>query len=243
MKMKTGMKMKLAMLLKIYVRMRRRLVVWRDPKTGKLHTFGHRKVGMGDVSASVLLELSKEIAAEVGRDIDPILAVQFVLMSYVDDGLFGGSQADVDRMRGELKVTESGALTYTGTITKMLAIIGCLPKVICTSGETDPRILSQVGKVLGITWNPTEDTLSFKPAINLSERRGAAKLGPDLCEADLETINTTVFTRRIVLQAAQQNFDPLGMICPFTVRYKLLMKDIVSRELTWDAPLPPDLQP
>ena len=219
-----------------------RLVVWRDPKTGILHTYGHRKVGMGDVSASVLLELSKEIAAEVGRDIDPILAVQFVLMSYVDDGLFGGSQADVDRMRGELCVTESGALTYTGTITRMLAIIGCLPKVICTSGETDPRILSQVGKVLGITWNPTEDTLSYKPAINLSERRGAAKLGPDLCEADLETINTTVFTRRIVLQAAQQNFDPLGMICPFTVRYKLLMKEIVSRELTWDVPLPADLQ-
>ena len=219
-----------------------RLVVWRDPKTGKLHTFGHRKVGMGDVSASVLLELSKEIAAEVGRDIDPLLAVQFVLMSYVDDGLIGGSQQDVERMRGELSVTETGALTYTGTITRMLAIIGCLPKVICISGETDQRILSQQGKVLGIQWEPTEDTLSYKPAINLSERRGAARLGPDLNEMDQESIDGMVLTRRIVLQAAQQNFDPLGQICPYTVKYKLLMKEIVSRELTWDVPLPSDLQ-
>ena len=219
-----------------------RLVVFRDPRTGELRTYGHRKVGMGDVSASVLLELSKEIAAKVGHDIDPLLAVQFVLMSYVDDGLFGGSKDDVQRMRGELSISDKGALTYTGTITRMLAIIGCLPKVICVTGETDERILSQQGKVLGIQWNPTQDTLSFKPAINLSERRGAARLGPDLSEADEDNVKSTVFTRRIVLQAAQQNFDPLGMICPYTVKYKLLMKSIVARELSWDEPLPADLQ-
>ena len=219
-----------------------RLVVYRDLKTGEIKTYGHRKVGMGDVPASVLLELSKEIAAKVGHDIDPMLAIQIVLMSYVDDGLFGGSQADVLRMRGELSVSDTGALTYTGTITKMLAIIGCLPKVICIAGETDERILSQQGKVLGIQWHPTEDSLSYKLAINLSERRGAAKLGPDLVEADADTIDGMIFTRRIVLQAAQQNFDPLGMICPYTVKFKLMMKEIVSRDLSWDVPLPSELQ-
>ena len=219
-----------------------RLVLWKFSDEEDWRTFGHMVVGMGDVPASVLLELAKEIAAKLGHDIDPILAAQFILMSYVDDGAFGGSKEDVMRMRGTLHKGPDGKHYFDGTITKFLAFIGCVPKTICISGETDPVILEKQGKVLGLDWQPTQDLLSFKPVINLSVKRGTARLGPDLSVDKVEEVLSLVLTRRICLQAAQQNFDPLGLISAFTVRFKILMKEIVARDLTWDVPLPEDLQ-
>ena len=220
-----------------------RLVVWKDPVTGEWITFGHTVVGMGDVPASVLLELAKITAAEFGHDIDPMLAAQFIAMSYVDDGLIGGDDEDMARMRGKLVDTEDGSLRYEeSTIVKMLDPIGCTPKIITTSGETDPRVLDMQGKVLGIQWNPTEDTLSYKLTINLTEKRGASRVGPDMSSEDLSGVRDRTWTRRTLLQAAQQNFDPLGMICCYTVRFKLILKEVVARGLTWDEALPDDLQ-
>ena len=87
-----------------------------------------------DAGKQELLELAKEIAAKLGHDIDPIFAAQFILMSYVDDGAFGGSKEDVMRMRGTLHKSPDGKHYFDGTITKFLAFIGCVPKTICISG-------------------------------------------------------------------------------------------------------------
>ena len=65
-----------------------RLVVFFDPESGELTTWGHLVVGFGDISASVFLELSKQLMAEMGVSIDPELCRQLVYLSYVDDGLF-----------------------------------------------------------------------------------------------------------------------------------------------------------
>merc|ERR1711893_144607 len=116
----------------------------------------------------------------------------------------------------------------------MLDVIGCKPKVVCISGETDERILSKQGKILGIAWDPTADLLQYKLTVNISEKKGGARMGPDMSEDDLAAIRSTVYTRRICLGAAQQNFDPVGMITAYSVKLKLLMKEIIARDLTWE---------
>ena len=218
-----------------------RLVVWKEETGLDWDTFMHTVVGMGDVPASVFLELAKEIAADKCKSYDPLLAKQIKEMAYVDDALFGGTKTDVNRMRGKV-VKKDGKVSFHGTIERALATVGMSTKNICCSGDTDPDIISKQGKVLGLQWNPTPDTISFRLSVNFSAKVGAGRTGPDLTEKDLEIIKGMKFTKRICLQAAAQNFDPLGLITAYSVKFKLGLKELVALEYGWDDILSDDLQ-
>ncbi|GFY45734.1 uncharacterized protein TNIN_416511 [Trichonephila inaurata madagascariensis] len=41
--------------------------------------------------------------------------------------------------------------------------------------------------------------------------------------------------------AAGRIFDPLGLITPFTIRFKCLFQEIWQKKLAWDEELPPDI--
>ena len=219
-----------------------RLVVWKEEDDEEYKTYGHRVCGMGDTPSSVFLELSKMIAADIAKGVDPILAVQLVLMSYVDDNLLGGTLEQVMKMRGEVSEDSDGKLLFSGTLSQVMAEIGMSIKNICISGETDERILAKQGKVLGLQWNPTEDTLSFKLSANVTPRKGQGRLGPDLTRDDLDKLDSIIFTKRIAVSVASYNFDPLGLISCFLVKFKINLKDIVARDHGWDTPLEDDLQ-
>ena len=103
-------------------------------------------MGMGDIGASVFLELGKGKIADVGQEIDPQAAEQLEKCGYVDDVAGGGSEEDVKRMRGDLVVEQDGKLTFTGTVSQILDLASFRPKAIICSGETDERILSKLGK-------------------------------------------------------------------------------------------------
>ena len=90
-----------------------------------------------------------------------------------------------------------------------------LQEVTRQDNTSDPS--TTVG-ILGLRWNITTDMLS------LSTRK-------------LPAINTFV-TKRDILQASSQIFDPLGWVTPVTVRAKILLQEIWLTKLTWDEPLP-----
>ena len=90
-----------------------------------------------------------------------------------------------------------------------------LQEVTRQDNTSDPS--TTVG-ILGLCWNITTDMLS------LSTRK-------------LPPINTFV-TKRDILQASSQIFDPLGWVTPVTVRAKILLQEIWLTKLTWDEPLP-----
>ena len=105
-----------------------------------------KPVTFADVLASLILELTKKMRAELGRDIDPD-AVEVILEStYVDDTLGGGTPEQVQRFTG----TRLDDGTYTGTLPKILSKVGLHPKVLISDGEEDPDVLQQFSnKVLG----------------------------------------------------------------------------------------------
>ena len=72
--------------------------------------------------------------------------------------------------------------------------------------------------LLGLQWNTATDMIS------LSVRK-------------LPTVNTYV-TKKDILQASSQIFDPLGWMTPVTVKAKILLQEIWQTKLTWDEPLP-----
>ncbi|XP_043203579.1 uncharacterized protein LOC122371370 [Amphibalanus amphitrite] len=83
-------------------------------------------------------------------------------------------------------------------------------------GETEEK------RVLGVVWAPTDDSLRFDPSslVSLSD-----SLRP---------------TKRNVLRISARIFDPLGLLTPFTVRTKMLLKQLWIGGNRWDDPMQAD---
>ena len=64
---------------------------------------------------------------------------------------------------------------------------------------------------------------------------------------NVDTIKTSfpsVITRRMVLSQVEKIFDPLGLLVPFVLRAKILLRKTCNKDVTedgalgWDEPLP-----
>ena len=62
----------------------------------------------GDISSMTYLELGKRIAAKLGMELDPLMCQQLQSISYVDDGLAGGTEE-------EMKLVEKKGTSYLQT--------------------------------------------------------------------------------------------------------------------------------
>ncbi|XP_046863329.1 uncharacterized protein LOC124457082 [Xenia sp. Carnegie-2017] len=74
-------------------------------------------------------------------------------------------------------------------------------------------------KVLGMVWDMVEDTFLF----NLTEI--------------IEYANSLPVTKRSLLKWSSKIFDPLGFLCPFTIRLKILFQIMYLDRLGWDFEL------
>ncbi|GBM13717.1 hypothetical protein AVEN_251265-1 [Araneus ventricosus] len=74
--------------------------------------------------------------------------------------------------------------------------------------------------VLGLEWNTEHDILRC---------------------AHKDVFDVIPVTKRSILSSANQLFDPLGMLNPVTLRFKISMQDCWRAKLSWDAELPDEL--
>ena len=189
-------------------------------------------VAFGDKPAGEFLELGKGLAADAGRDIDPVAASEIKMDSYVDDHVTGGSPDEVEKMMG----TRLDDGSYTGTVCKILDKANLKVKVMIPSGETDATAKDTLGnKVLGYLWDATTDQLAVPLPVNTSGRVRKMKPRPDTTVENLHLLPSTLFTKRICLSIVNGMADYLGIACPFLLRFKLLMKDIFDNsDIGWN---------
>ena len=76
-------------------------------------------------------------------------------------------------------------------------------------------------KVLGVPWSPQSDVLFV-----------------DLTKLE---VPTTPSTKRGLLKANGEIFDPLGIVSPFTIGLRMILQKAWSLHLDWDVPLPDSL--
>lgn len=106
------------------------------------------------------------------------------------------------------------------------------PPEVSTDGVT-------VGLV-GMVWHTEKDliTSDVKPIFFGQKKRG--KL-PELLTGELKPALAKCFTKREVLSKLAGLWDPLGLLTPLVVQYKLSFSHICDLKVDWDTPLPPEL--
>ena len=76
-------------------------------------------------------------------------------------------------------------------------------------------------KIIGMRWDPIIDNIY-------------------LAQKSISTENN--MTKRAILQETAKIYDPLGFLCPLTIRAKILLQDIWKQKFDWDTPLLTDVE-
>ena len=220
-----------------------RRIIWRFSVNEPWVDYAFNDVHFGDTPAANFLEIGRNLTADAGKEIDQVASKKIKGDTYVDDGITGGSNEQVEKMKGER--LEDGS--YTGTLAQIFKKGKLKMKVIITTGETDEALKHLIGnKVLGYNWNATSDEMSVSLPVNITPKKNKKlRSGPDLTMESLGLLKDVKFTKRLCLGITNGFHDFLGIACPFILRFKLLIKELFSNKelnLDWDTVLLDDSQ-
>ena len=215
-----------------------RRLVWRFDPEEEWTDYAFDCVAFGDVPAANCLEIGRNLTADEGFDIDPVAAMKIKNDSYVDDNVSGGTKAEVERMKGYRKPDGS----YSGTMTQILALGKLRLKTIVSTGESDESVKHLINnKVLGYAWDATSDEMGVFFTVHLSNKKRKARTMPALTRETLHLLDSTILTKRVCLGIVNGFLDFMGISCPFTIRFKLLMRQLhegFNRRLEYDDKVP-----
>merc|ERR1711867_387754 len=66
--------------------------------------------------------------------------------------------------------------------------------------------------------------------------------GDEVTLDTLGVIDDVLLTRRIMVSQIYSLYNPLRLLLPITIKYKLLLQQLVQTGVGWDEPLPPETQ-
>ena len=81
-------------------------------------------------------------------------------------------------------------------------------------------------KVLGKYWDTHSDQFHFAVRLNLNAKKRGVRPGPVLQLADVQHGMPMKLTTRLVVSRVNRLYDPLGLVSPFIIRAKNLMRKL-----------------
>ncbi len=98
-------------------------------------------------------------------------------------------------------------------------------------------------KVLGLIWETEADRLRVDVKLNLGAKKAGLHLMENVVlEDEPEKVLPEVVTKRELWRVAQGQYDPLALLCSFTIRFKILMRSLVEeashKVVSWDKLVP-----
>ena len=208
-----------------------RLVVWRNMNTeNEPTTYGTETVTFGDKPAAAISAIALKETAELYQHIDEEAAAKIRDDMYVDDIATGG--ANMEKVQ-----------VLKRSIEEILAKGGFKVKGFVTSGDVVEENIAmlgtgEVGRVLGVGWDPTSDTFVVKVRINLSKKVKGARTQPDLTLDEICGISSMKLTLRILLGITNSCYDAYGLLAPLTIQLKIELRELYHLQLGWDEDIP-----
>jgi hypothetical protein len=146
---------------------------------------------------------------------------------YVDDLLSGTSTIEdaIDIQKELSSLLQTAGLTLRKWASNNSAFLDTIPKEL---QETQPTlsINNEVGvTTLGLLWDPKNDKLQVRSSLNQKH-----------------TSDSTEGTKRKVLAITASIFDPLGLLSPAVISYKIFLQKLWQDKLEWNDLLPAHLQ-
>ena len=146
---------------------------------------------------------------------------------YVDDVLSGTSTIeDAIKVQQELSsLLQTAGITLRKWAYNHPSFLDTIPREL----QETQQILSLDNKdgisTLGLLWNTKTDQFQVKNIIT-----------------EVEPTGSTASTKRKVLATTASIFDPLGLLSPAVIVYKIFLQKLWQDNLKWDEPLPSHLQ-
>ena len=198
-------------------------IVWRFNMNSPVQDFRLKTVTYGTASAPFLAgRVLKELAVEhmtSHPDASHILRYR----TYVDDVNGGGNTIESAlAVRNELQsLLELGKMELRKWAANDLQLLADLPEdhllpSYCSISMDDES--DSVLKVLGLRWNPVDDSFHYKPSPV-----------------------SKIHTKRELASQIAKIFDPLGWLIPITVFARILFRQIVQGSYNWDEVLPKNI--
>ena len=94
-------------------------------------------------------------------------------------------------------------------------------------------------------WVQSRDDFQFTVKLNFSPRRRKIHTGPNLELEEIPQAMPAILTKRMVLSQINGIYDPLGLATPFTIKAKLLMRElwgVGGKYLEWDDDIPSSIK-
>ena len=166
-------------------------------------------------------------ADEFGK-IMPEAAEAIKRNSYMDDYLDSVATPSeaISRIKQVREINKGGGFRMHKWASNNASVMHAIPELNSQKGSVDIELtspLQEFTKTLGLIWKPTADVFTFK--VNLRRMpRGVAE-------------GTAIPTKRQMLSIVMSVFDPLGFICPFSVRSRIILQDVWRSSIGWDSKL------
>ena len=192
-------------------------------------------VQFGDRPAATIASIAVKKTAELYKDDNPKAAQIIIEDSYVDDIATG------DENHGMVDAIQEG-------IEKILEKAGFKVKGFCRSGDSSEASLSllgtgELGRVLGIGWDPERDWFRVIVRINLSKRRRSAKgRGKGLEYDKIPQMVRLIVTKGILLSIVNSCYDPIGLLVAITIQMRIALQEICKEDYGWNEELPEEIK-
>ena len=124
-------------------------------------------------------------------------------------------------MRGLIDLCSRGGFPLTKFVSNSRAVLDSVPEELRAEGFKQRSGEIPRTSVLGVQYDPKEDTFRIKP----SAKSGG---GP--------------WNRKRVLSVVMGIFDPLGQVAPYTLLGKKLNQELCAAKFDWNTDFPEDIE-
>jgi hypothetical protein len=198
-------------------------ILWRYSSEEPIQEYRLTTVTYGTSSALLLATRCLKKLADDNEQQYPKAAHVLKNDFYVDDLLSGTSTIEdaIDIQKELSYLLQTTGLTLRKWASNKSAFLDTIPSELQKTQPTLSLDNADGVTTLGLLWNPKTDKLQVRSSLT-----------------QMQPTNSTETTKRKMLAITASIFDPLGLLSPAVIAYKIFLQKLWLDKLQWDEALP-----